>query len=195
VAKRIVKTRDCDRCPRNRKPNAATRTVPFSFGTEHWKIDLCDECHARMEREMHSWGRLGVEDESFQGATRFTQETTEAGRRLAALRTRQQEPRIVAEATKATKPMHLAGPIPEGLPADAGDWIFDPHAIMRMGERKITTVQALKAACSPDVVQPSKTDPNVYWHWHGDIKAVVDPVTQVIFTVARREAAEDRKAM
>lgn len=194
MAKRMVKFRECDRCPRNRKPNVATRMVPFSFDTEHWKIDLCDECFLRMEREMFAWGRLGTEDEAAPTVQRFTKETVEAGRRLADLRTRQAEK--PAAPVASTKPMHLAGPIPEGLPEEAKDWVFDPHAIQRMRERHVSALEVLRAACKPEVFAPSDREPGDRMvHRAGGVKVVVDPIQQVIYTVGREDVPDTRKAV
>lgn len=190
MAKREVPVKVCDRCPPNR-PKEATETVTFGIADRKWTIDLCPEHYRALDRDIYGWALLAREVEVAEPVKRFTEETKEAGRRLAALRTQQAEAEPVLKKVPA-KAMHLSGPLPEGLPAEAGEWVFTDHAVQRMRERKVSAVQALRAACTPSIIRESE-DPNqsdLSIHIRDGIKVVVNEVDQVIVTVAK----EDRVA-
>lgn len=189
MAKREVTERVCDRCPQNR-PQPATEHVTFGLAERKWQIDLCAKHYRDLDRDIYGWALLAREVEEPVAVKRFTEETAEAGRRLAELRTRQApEPELKKVPAKA---MHLSGPLPQGLPPEAGEWVFTDHAVMRMKERHVSAVQALFAACFPSIIRESE-DPNqkdLSIHIKDGIKVVVNEVDQVIITVAK----EDRVA-
>lgn len=196
MSKRLVKVRECDRCPRNRKPNLATKQVPFSFDGVKWLIDLCDDCYDKLEREMYAWGRLGEEIDQSETA-RFTEETRAAGIRLAELRAQQREDLtkarpVAPEEVVPKRAMHLAN-VPTGLPDEAKDWVFSDHAIQRMRERNVSAVQALFAALSPEIQRPGRDDDTTVCYARG-VKAVVKFADQVVLTVAREDSNQFRKA-
>lgn len=189
MAKREVAERVCDRCPKNR-PQPATELVRFGIADRQWEIDLCAKHYRDLDRDIYGWALMAREVEEPVAVKRFTEETIEAGRRLAELRARQApEPELKKVPAKA---MHLSGPLPEGLPPEAGEWVFTDHAVMRMKERKVSAVQALRAACTPTIIRESEdpTQRDLTIHIRDGIKVVVNEVDQVVITVAK----EDRVA-
>jgi hypothetical protein len=189
MAKREVKVTMCDRCPPNRAKEA-TETVTFGLAARKWTIDLCHEHYRQLDRDIYGWALLAREVEEAAPVKRFTEESKEAGKRLAELRAKQAEKTVTLKEVPA-KAMHLSGPLPAGLPPEAGEWVFTDHAVQRMKERKISAVQALRAACTPDIIRESEDkNANVMVHVCNGIKAVVNDVDMVIVTVAK----EDRVA-
>lgn len=189
MAKREVKTRVCDRCPARREKKATHLDVPLSLGESKFLLDLCDDHHAELDRVVFGWGRLGTEVEV---QTRFGAEYKERTARIAELRTSQAETHV--KKTVPAKGLHLAGPIPAGLPAEATEWIFTEHAKVRMQERHVSAIQALRAACNPVVQRPGRTDATMVYEGHG-VKVVVDPDLKTILTVGRVEREVERKAL
>ena len=189
MVSRAVKTRVCDRCPRGREKKATHLDEPLSLGESKFLLDLCDVHYAELDRLVYSWGRLGNEVEQ---QVRFGADYKERSARLAELRTSQAET-PVAKAVP-TKALRLVGPVPEGLPADATEWVFTEHAKVRMGERKVSAIQALRAACTPVIQRPGRTDETMVHEGYG-VKVVVDLDQKTILTVGQVDHTVERKAL
>ena len=189
MARRVVKFRICDRCPAQREKKATHLDVVLMLGQTKFLLDLCDDHNAELDRVVFGWGRLGTEVEH---QARFGAEYKERTSRIAELRSAQAETHV--KKAIPAKGLHLAGPVPEGLPADAVEWIFTPHAKDRMQERKVSAIEVLRAACNPVIQRPGRTDTTMVYEAHG-VKVVVDPDTKEILTVAREDREPQRKAL
>jgi Fe-S cluster assembly iron-binding protein IscA len=89
--------------------------------------------------------------------------------------------------------MHLSGPIPAGLPADANEWVFSDHARQRMDQRHLSAIAVLRSACTPTIQRPGKTEDTMVFETDG-VRVVVNPDTKEILTAARADYQE-RKAL
>ena len=62
-------------------------------------------------------------------------------------------------------------------------WRFSSHALLRMGQRKVTPQDVLRALDNPEIKRPGKASDQEIWQ-RGQTKVVVVPDRQVIITVA-----------
>lgn len=67
-------------------------------------------------------------------------------------------------------------------------WKFTNHAMLRMGERRVSPAAVLRVIKEQEIRRPGKHDGEEIWQ-RGNIKVVVDPARQVITTVARTDVA------
>lgn len=191
MAQKLVKFKACDRCPLNKKPVPATRTIRFGFGDTFWDIDVCELHGHQLERDLYGWGRLGRVVEQQQLGRMFGSDYSANARRLSELRSEQhREDRAVDDARRselaaATGTELLArvqGPQP-AAPEDAGEYVFTEHALMRLEEREISAINALWAASSPKLRRPARQQ-GLIIHERDGVKVVLNPQTKAIITVA-----------
>lgn len=206
MAKRLVHVTVCDRCPVNKRKPATHPAVPFGFGENRWKIALCDQHYEMLSRDMYAWGLLATEvEEDAIASRRFHPSNGAEMRRLAELRTRQAaEDREIALAARdfsvaATGAQVVAGlgakTLLSPIPHDHKDWYFTQHALDRMAERDVDPIDILWA-CSKPKLSYSGREPGLMVHeLENGTKAVVNPSTKTIITVAIKDDADDRKAV
>lgn len=181
-----VKTRVCDRCPTG-KERPATRTENISIGSTRWRMELCEGCGAKLEREIFSWGRLGEQLEDRVGPACRGGYDVEQQRHTAELRAAQTKIDRDARIEITPDPMMNNIPstgLPVGLPVSAGDWIFSQHAIERLTERGVRVIDALRAASQPKVRRPGR-GPGVWVQYSNGVKVVVNRQAMRILTVAK----------
>lgn len=199
MARHLVKVKYCDRCPVNRPKPATHKGIPFGFGENRWKIDLCDQHYDMLSRDMYVWGMLG---ESVEPEVRSTYATTPELRRLAELRERQaREDREIAKAGRDYSVVASGSTLIERLdgvdvPHGHEHWYFTQHALDRMEEREVDATDVLWACVKPDMTRSAR-EPGLVIQERGDTKVVVNPSTKVIVTVAlvNTNADNQRKAV
>ena len=197
MGRKLVKVKDCDRCPTNRQV-PATGTFRFSFGDHHWEIDLCDAHLKMIERDMYAWARLGREVEQHGVGRMFGSEYHRQPRRTAELRTAQTaedaaKERVTSNAKRGDELLaeQVTGPRP-AAPADASEYVFTEHALQRLREREVNPIDALWAASDPTIKREAR-QPGLTLHERNGIKVVLNPHTKAIITVAATE--NTRKAI
>jgi hypothetical protein len=63
-------------------------------------------------------------------------------------------------------------------------WKFTNHAMLRMGERRVSPAAVLRVIKEQEIRRPGKHDGEEIWQ-RGSVKIVVDPTRQIVTTVAR----------
>jgi len=184
VARKLVNTLVCDRCPPGRaKP--ATCTVTLSLGDGRWSLDLCEGCAGKLDRDVASWARLGRALDYAPGSAFefFSADYRRDARAAAESRGRESAGR--AQVTQAAA---LVSPTP-GLPPGADDWRFTGHARSRLAGRGIPAAAALQAAARPTVRRPGRR-PGTVVHQADGVKVVVALGTREILSVSQQRSTE-----
>lgn len=191
MARRLVKVDVCDRCPSG-KEKRATQTEFLSLGETTVKLLLCDKHAKDLDRDFWLWAQLGATVEKPQSG-RFNSEYVAEQRRVAELRAKQSEKdreRERIEQVPAAEAVSNRQMLT--LPYTAQMWTFSKHAMQRMHERGIEPVEALSAACLPNVTRHGRTSTTAI-HENEHAKVVVNPTTKEILTVGYPQE-EHRKA-
>ena len=79
------------------------------------------------------------------------------------------------------------------FPFPGESWMFTPHALIRLGERKIGPDEVIKAIENPEITTPGD-QPELEVRISAGIKAVVDPHDRTIITAAYRDEELDQPA-
>jgi len=86
----------------------------------------------------------------------------------------------------------LRTPVKGATPWPGSAWKFSPHALMRLGERKIDPSDIIKTIEQPTITRPGRAS-DLEIRERGAYKAVVAPARGIVITCARR--AEDDDAL
>lgn len=88
------------------------------------------------------------------------------------------------------KPAPPKVPKPKTTPWPGTAWHFTSHALERLGQRRITPLDAIAVVEDPSTThpgKPTKREPNATVFWRDNLKVVADPARQVVYTVANRD--------
>jgi len=210
--KKKVATQLCNRCPVG-KELAATQNVILALGDTRWRLQLCEDCGRRLERDMFAWGRLGEslgDANSKNSLSYLSADYLVQARHAAELRSSQErKPEKMAifdskvaifEPGPVTSQLNLPHNASQwrftehasqlNLPHNASQWRFTEHAIERMEEREISVVEALRAASAPQITREGKL-PGTALHETVGIKVVVNVKTKHILTATRTQPIKE----
>lgn len=101
--------------------------------------------------------------------------------------------RVMAPLSQRGRPLKKRSRRPAAKPVEAVPWPgtaweFTAHALQRLGERRITPLDAVAVAENPSTTHPGRPDgnPGAKMFWRDNLKVVADPDRRVVFTVAYR---------
>lgn len=72
-------------------------------------------------------------------------------------------------------------------PMPGTDWRFTAHALIRMGERRLSPMDVIAVAENPEVTHTSEHDDTLFNYQAGNIRLTVDPGRKAIITAALRD--------
>ena len=192
--KKKVATQLCNRCPVG-KELAATQNVILALGDTRWRLQLCEDCGRRLERDMFAWGRLGEslgDANSKNSLSYLSADYLVQARHAAELRSSQERKPEKMAIFDSKVAIFEPGPVTSqlNLPHNASQWRFTEHAIERMEEREISVVEALRAASAPQITREGKL-PGTALHETVGIKVVVNVKTKHILTATRTQPIKE----
>ena len=183
MTKQVMQFRICDNHP-DGPDIPAVVTENLALNGAKVALDLCQDCSDELYSSYLRWADLGTPIGSgtvFDGQRKLTGPLVI---NLDAPKPAAPDRRVVLSEEDIIDEPALVEPRPRSKsPLTAHRWIFSDHAMDRMRERNLDVDEVLTAAERPALCTPSKHDLDLQKRKHGDVTAVVNPVTCEIITV------------
>lgn len=169
----------------------ATQTLPLTFGSTNYLLDLCDEHAGQFQDYIYGWLSMAREaDEPTSLAPIMTERLREA----------------TVEAPTLPDKFIVLPPPPEPVVTKTEldiiklRWVLTEHAKQRIDERGpafgFSMDDVFIAAEKPERAHRDRNGGiNLWVHWRGNVKVVVNRIERVVVTVGGRDQELERVAV
>ena len=153
--------------------------IPITMGNRQVVVDVCDRCGRAAPLAVVSTHRLALDGHTveFEACERCWSDT------LGTLAW------IGKAGRKVPRPYRKVAPIADAVPWPGTPWVFTSHALIRLGERKLSPLDVIGAAENPEHTYPGEI-PESEVRVRGRIKAVVSTERHIIITAANKDTEE-----